>query len=124
MSEQTLFDRLGGKPAIEAAVDIFYNKIVADTDLFHIFKEVDMKRLRSHQKMFMAFAFGGVAAYTGRNLRETHKDVVEKHGLTDHHFDRISRHLTTTLNDLKVAPDLIEEVLQIVGTTRNDVLNR
>ncbi|MEP0923518.1 hypothetical protein NDA02_17190 [Leptolyngbya sp. ST-U4] len=47
-------------------------------------------------------------------------------GLTDSHFDAIAEDLVATLVEMEVPQALIEEVVQIVGSTasRNAVLNR
>lgn len=120
----SLFERLGGKDAVNAAVDIFYDKVLADTHINHFFENVDMTKQRSHQKAFLTYAFGGMENYTGRNMRDAHKDLVENHGLDDSHFDAVAGHLQATLNDLSVPDDLAAEVMAIAASTRDDVLNR
>jgi hemoglobin len=59
-------------------------------------------------------------------MRDAHKELVAEMGLTDHHFDAIAEDLVATLVELEVPQTLIDEVVQIVGSTvhRNDVLNR
>jgi hemoglobin len=47
-----------------------------------------------------------------------------KKGLSDAHFDAVAGHLVATLNDLGVAPELIQEAIGIVGSQRDAVLNR
>lgn len=42
----TLFDRLGGAPAIEATVDAFYGRVLADPLLSPMFAQVPMDRMR------------------------------------------------------------------------------
>jgi hemoglobin len=44
--------------------------------------------------------------------------------LNDTHFDAIADHLKATLTELKVPQELIDRTMAIVGSTRNDVLNR
>jgi Bacterial-like globin len=44
-----LIDRLGGRPAVEAAVDIFYQKVTTDDRIKHYFENTDMRKLRAHQ---------------------------------------------------------------------------
>jgi hemoglobin len=119
----TLFERLGGKPAVEAAVDIFYDKIMKDASISPFFSGVDMARQRGKQKIFMTMVFGGPVKYTGKDLRQAHAPLV-KGGLGDKHFEAVAGHLQATLKELGVAPDLVNEVMVLVGSTRNDVLNR
>ncbi|MBL6953811.1 MAG: group 1 truncated hemoglobin [Alphaproteobacteria bacterium] len=122
MSE-TLFERLGGAPAVDAAVDIFYRKVLTDPSISDYFDTTDMDAQRAKQKSFLTMAFGGPHDYTGSDMRTAHQDLV-KRGLDDSHFDAVAGHLQTTLQELGVAGDLIGEVMTIAGSTREDVLNR
>lgn len=119
----TLFEKLGGKDAVEGAVDIFYGKVLADDRIKHFFDGVDMDRQRIKQKAFLTFAFGGPNKYSGKNMRDGHAHLV-KRGLNDTHFDAVVENLATTLRELSVAEELIGEVAAIAETTRNDVLGR
>ncbi len=123
-SEQTLFEKLGGKDAVEAAVDNFYEKIMADERINFFFDGVDMKRQRAKQKAFMTYAFGGAPNYDGLSMRKSHAHLVEEKGLNDSHFDAVAENLQKTLEELGVAADLIGEVMAVVGSTRDDILNR
>ena len=51
-----------------------------------------------------------------------HESAVEQ-GLTDEHFDAVTMHLAETLKELGVEQALIDEVMQIAGSTRADVLS-
>lgn len=124
MSTQTLYERIGGKDAVNAAVDLFYEKVLADERINHLFKNTDMAKQATHQKRFLAYAFGGLPSYDGRNMREAHKRLVEEEGLNDSHFDAVAENLQTTLTEMGVDEGIIGEVMAIVGSTRDDVLNR
>lgn len=119
----SLFERLGGSAAVDAAVDLFYGKVLADPLLKPFFDNVDMKRQRAQQKAFLAFAFGGPANYSGKDLRAAHAPLVAR-GLGDAHFDAVAGHLQATLGELGVADATIAEVMAIAGSTRDDVLGR
>lgn len=40
----TLYERLGGATALDAAVDIFYRKVLSDDRINRFFENVDMDR--------------------------------------------------------------------------------
>ena len=122
MSE-SIYDRLGGEKAIGVAVDMFYEKVLADTRINHFFQHVDMKRQASMQKAFLTFAFGGPQKYTGGTLRNAHAKLLEK-GLNDGHFDAVMEHLGATLKELNVPDSLISEATTIAESVRSDVLCR
>ncbi|MDP6579499.1 MAG: group 1 truncated hemoglobin [Vicinamibacterales bacterium] len=119
-AQPSLYGRLGGKDAINAAVDIFYEKVLADERLRQFFDGVDMAEQRGKQKKFLAYAFGGPVNYTGKDMREAHKHL----NLRDEHFGAVAENLQATLVQLGVPEGEIGEVMAIAGSTREDVLNR
>lgn len=119
----SLFEQLGGAAAVEAAVDIFYRKVLADYRINRFFGNSDMEKQAAKQKAFLTMAFGGPNNYSGKDMRTAHEHLV-KMGLNDSHFDAVMEHLTATLVELGVAQDLIDQVAAIAETTRNDILGR
>lgn len=119
----SLFDRIGGEGAVDAAVDIFYRKVLADDRISGFFDDVDMDKQAAKQKAFLTMAFGGPNNYTGEDMRKGHAHLVER-GLNDSHFDAVVENLGGTLAELGVSDDLIGEVAAIAETTRNDVLGK
>ena len=120
---QSLFERIGGGPAVEAAVDLFYRKVLSDDAISHFFDSTDMDAQRAKQKSFLTMVFGGPNEYTGKDMRTAHASLVEN-GLDDSHFDAVAGHLQATLTELDVPGDLIEEVMTLAGGTPAEVLNR
>jgi hemoglobin len=122
-SEISLYDQLGGAAAVNAAVDIFYEKVINDKRINHFFENVDMARQAAKQKAFLTMAFGGPHNYTGLDMRKGHAHLVAK-GLNDSHVDAVIEDLGETLRELGVADELIAKVAAIAESTRNDVLGR
>lgn len=122
-SHNSLYQRLGGKEAISAVVDLFYKKVLGDSRVNHFFDDVSMDDQIKHQKLFMAYAFGGEPEYIGSSLRDAHKGLVEKHGLNEDHFDAVAENLEASMEELDVSKDLTKEVLLIVSKTKAEVLN-
>jgi hemoglobin len=120
----TLFERLGGEAAIMAAVNVFYERVLADPITAPFFQALDMNAQAKKQMAFMATAFGGPEEFKGRDLRTAHAKLVAERGLTDQHFDAIAGHLKATLEQLGVGEALVQEALAIVGGTRKEVLSR
>ena len=119
----TLFERIGGESAVDAAVDIFYRKVLSDDRVNGFFGDVDMDAQIAKQKGFLTMVFGGPNNYTGKDMREGHKHLVEN-GLNDTHVDVIIGLLGETLKELGVADADITEVAEIANSVRDDVLNR
>ncbi len=125
MSDQnnSLFERIGGEPAVDAAVDLFYRKVLQDKSIKKFFASADMDDQRAKQKAFLTMAFGGPNNYSGKDLTQAHAKLV-KDGLNDSHFDAVAGHLNATLQELGVAKDLIGEAMAIAAGTRDDVLGK
>lgn len=119
----TLYERIGGAPAVKAAVDIFYGKVLADDRIAHFFAGVDMAGQSAKQRAFLIMAFGGPNAYTGADMRRGHARLVER-GLNDSHFDAVVENLAATLTELGVPSGDIAEVAAIAESVRDDVLGR
>jgi hemoglobin len=119
----SLFERLGGEAAVDAAVDIFYRKVLTDDRVSEFFDDVDMEQQAAKQKGFLTMVFGGPNNYTGKDMRDGHKHLVER-GLNDTHVDVIIELLGATLQELGVGDEDIAEVAGIAESVRDDVLNR
>ena len=113
-----LFEKIGGMDAVNAAVDIFYTKVLADDSINGFFKNTDMATQAGKQKAFLAYAFGAPMAYTGKSMREAHTGM----NLTEDHFNAVAGHLVATLQELNVTQDLIDEVVSVCLTTKDDVI--
>lgn len=119
----TVYEQLGGEAAINAAVDIFYRKVLTDQYVSRFFEGVDMERQAAKQKGFLTMVTGGPNNYTGKDMREGHKHLV-KMGLNNTHFDHIICHLRSTLAGLGVAQGMIDTVIGVAESARDDVLDR
>ncbi len=123
-AEKSLYDQLGGEAAIDAAVDIFYRRVLSDAYVKVFFEGTDMVKQAAKQKAFLTMVFGGPNNYTGLDMREGHKHMVEKMGLNDSHFEHILAHLRSTLAELGVGEEKVAEIIAIADSVREDVLNR
>lgn len=122
-AQPTLYEQLGGQPAVEAAVDSFYRKVIKDDRIKQFFDGVDMDRQIAKQKAFLTMVFGGPAHYSGKDMRDGHAHLV-KRGLNDSHVDVVIELLGKTLTELGVAQPLIAQVAALANSVRNDVLSR
>lgn len=119
----SLYEKIGGDKAVEAAVDIFYSKVMNDKELSPFFDGMNMERQKKMQQAFLTVAFGGPNRYSGRGMRAAHARPVAI-GMNESHFNRVADHLQRTLLELSVPYELIQEVMTIAGSTKADVLNQ
>ena len=118
--EDSLYQKLGGKAAINAAVDAFYVKVLADDRVKHFFEDINMQKQHRKQKEFLSYALGGPLPWTGKDMRKAHDGMEIK----EEHFNAIAENLVATLKDLKIKPELIDQVIAVVATTNDDVLGK
>ncbi len=122
-NSQTLYEKLGGEAAVNAAVDIFYRKVLSDHRINRFFDNSDMEKQAAKQKAFLTMAFGGPNNYSGTDMRTAHAHLV-KMGLNSSHFDAVMEHLGATLIELNVPQELIAQAAAIAESTRNDILGK
>jgi len=120
----SIFEEIGGEAAIDKAVDLFYQKVLADGRIKHFFDGVDMKKQANMQRAFLTFAFGGPNNYEGRSLKAAHERLVKEMGLNDSHFDAVLENLGNTLKELDVPDNLIAKAAGVAESVRDDVLGR
>lgn len=119
---ESLYEKLGGSAAVDAAVDIFYRKVLSDDSINHFFDDTDMQAQHEKQKAFLTMAFGGPNEYTGSDMRKAHAPLVER-GLNESHFNAVAGNLKATLDELNVPAELADQVMTIAASTHDDVLN-
>jgi hemoglobin len=123
LQSPSLYEQLGGEAAVNAAVDVFYRKVLSDDRISHFFDGVDLDKQAAKQKSFLTFAFGGPNNYSGLDMRKAHARLVEQ-GLNASHFDAVMEDLGATLQELGVPGHLIAQAAAIAESTRDDVLGR
>lgn len=117
--EPTIYQAIGGEAAIAAAVEVFYQRVMADPALNGYFAHSDMEQLQRHQRAFFTMALRGPGAYAGRSMRAAHAG----RGITGADFDRVAAHLVGTLDSLAVPAELTERIVQQIAPLRGDVVS-
>ncbi|WP_411965483.1 group I truncated hemoglobin [Haloferax sp. YSMS24] len=115
---QSLYDRLGGREAIAAVVDEFYDRMLDDERVAHYFDDIDMAAQRAHQTRFISHVAGGPVEYTGADMREAHEHLE----LTTEDFEVTAEHLQGALEAFDVPEDDIEEVMSAVAGLRDEIV--
>jgi len=116
----SVYEAIGGTVAVDAAVDIFYRKVLADDRISEFFDTVDMEAQHKKQKAFLTMAFGGPNSYSGKDMREAHAGM----NLTEEHFGAVAEALIGTLQDLNVDQEHIDTIIGIAVSVKDDVLNK
>ncbi len=115
----SLYDRLGGEPAVAALLDGLYARALADSLLQPFLKNVDVARLQAHQYAFISQALGGPHQYSGPSLAAAHSQLQ----IANRHFDAFVEHLRGALSDLGAPNELTREILSRVTPLHPVVVN-
>ncbi|WP_418282924.1 group I truncated hemoglobin [Halorubrum sp. DTA98] len=118
MSDETLYDRLGGETAIGAVVEEFYDRVLADERVAHHFSETDMADQRAHQTAFLSAVTGGPMRYDGDEMGVAHEGM----GITATEFDAVATHLDDALAEFDVDDADREAVIAEVASYRNEIV--
>ena len=114
----SIYDSIGGGPAVRAVVDDFYARVLADRQLAPFFADVDLQRLKAHQRSFIAAAIGGSEIYEGRDVAAAHAGLA----ITDADFDAVVVHLVDTLTGLGVPGETIGQIGGALAPLRGDIV--
>jgi hemoglobin len=115
----SLYERLGGAPAIEAVVDELYRRILADPELAPFFARVNLRSQKSRMCTFVTMVTGGPAEYRGRDMASAHR----RHAVEDRHFDMVAGHLVDALDAVGADPAAANDLVTMVATLRGDIVN-
>ena len=117
---QTIYEQIGGRDAVEAVVDDFYDRVLSDDRLAGFFEGMDMQELRAHQVQFISSVAGGPVEYTGGDMREAHAHL----DIDDGDYDAVCDHLERALRENDVGDDNVEAILSEVEELRAPILGR
>ena len=115
---KSLYDRLGGKPAITAVVDQFVANVAADSRINGRFATADIPKLKGHLVDQVCMATGGPCTYKGRDMKTTHAGMK----ITNGDFGALVEDLVAALDKFKVPAQEKGELLGILGPMKKDIV--
>ncbi|MFF5225138.1 group 1 truncated hemoglobin [Dactylosporangium sp. NPDC000521] len=116
----SIYDTIGGAAAVQAAVEQFYTRVLTDPRLEGFFTDVDIQRLKTHQRAFITAALGGPQIFAGRDMAAAHAGL----DITDADFDAVVAHLAGTLTDLGVADDQVAQIGATLAPLRGQIVTK
>ena len=109
-----VYQAIGGRAALAAAVDGLYGRLLADPVLSRFFPHGVAAKHRAYVVTILGEALGGPERYRGPDLVKAHRNL----GISDADFDRTAGHLAATLDDLGVPGHLADHIVGIVAGLR------
>jgi hemoglobin len=122
-NDTTLYQRLGGKPAITAVVDEFVARVAADSRInaFFAATAADPQRLAAFKGKLVdqiCQASGGPCKYTGKDMKSAHAGM----GIREADFNALVEDLVGALDKLKVAAADKNTLLGVLGPMKGDIV--
>jgi hemoglobin len=114
----SIYEAIGGRAAVRAAVDGLYSRLLADPELSRFFPAGVGEVHRGFVITLVGQALGGPERYRGPDLAKAHGG----RGISDAHFDRTAAHLDATLDELGVPRHLTDQIIAIVASLRPAVV--
>ncbi|MDO8802640.1 group 1 truncated hemoglobin [Phenylobacterium sp.] len=109
-----------GRDGVARIVDDTLDRSVADPKLREIFHATDMERLRRTLKEQVVYLLGAPVAYTGRDMKTTHKDQ----GINTAEFNILVEHLQLAMDKEGVAYRYQNQLLAKLAPMKRDVVTR
>ncbi len=125
-AKKSLYERLGGEPAIKAVVNEFIDVLSRDAVLNanpkinEARKRVNPDELKAKVTAFMCQITGGPQEYTGRSMKESHAHL----NISGSEWNQMARDFVMVLDKFKVPKPEQEELLKVVGSNRGDIVLR
>jgi hemoglobin len=116
--ELSLYDRLGGKPAITAVVDQFVANVAADERINGFFANADIPGLKGKLVDQICQASGGPCTYSGLDMKTAHQGM----GVKDEHFNALVEDLVAALDKFNVPEKEKNELLGALGPMKGDIV--
>jgi len=114
----SIYEAIGGRAAVTAAVEGFFGRLLADPELSGFFPGGVGPRHRAYLVTVLGEALGGPERYRGPDLAKAHGGL----GITNADFDRTAGHLAATLDSLGVPGHLTDQIVGIVAGLRPAVV--
>lgn len=121
--EKSLYQRLGGYDAIAAVVDDFLERVYSDPQLERYFEGISEKssmRTRQLTVDMVCNATGGPCYYTGRDMKTVHVGM----GINESDWELAVNYLIATLGKFKVPAEEQKELAAIVGSLKEDIVEK
>ena len=117
-AQKSLYERLGGKDAINAVIDDFVARVAADSRINQKFARSDVERVKFHLKEQVCAVTGGPCKYTGNSMTKTHKNMK----VTEGEFNALVEDLVATLDKFNVPAKEKGEVLNALGGLKSQIV--
>lgn len=116
----SLYQRLGGKEALTAVVNELWVLVAADTRINARFAHTRPEAFGGQLVDFLCQASGGPCKYQGKDMKAAHTCMK----LNDAEFNALAEDTVKALDNFKVPSGEKNEVINLLGSLKDEVVNR
>jgi hemoglobin len=122
-AQKSLYERLGGQPAVQAVANGLVDRILKDDRVNHWFAHAaaspeNTVAYKAKLASFLCVGVGGPCKYTGLDMMAAHRG----RGVTNAAFGAVAEDLVAVLDQLKVPAKEKGEVMAIVGSLKPTIV--
>ena len=117
---KSLYERLGGAPALTAVVDDFVANVAADKLINHYFAKTDIPAFKKNLTDQLCAATGGGCTYTGKDMKTAHAGM----GINNADWDALVGDLGKSLNKFKVKKADQKALVALLAPSKKDIVEK
>lgn len=117
--QASLYQRLGGLPAIQAVINQFVSNVAADPRINHFFAHTNIPVFKQALVNQVCQVTGGPCVYTGPPMMVVHHGM----NITNADFDALVGDLVAAMNQLNVPQADQQQLLAILGPLRSQIVH-
>jgi hemoglobin len=119
-ADKTLYESMGGEPALRAALDHFADIVVADDRINFTFAEANMSKFKQLLFEQLCNLSGGPCKYTGRDMRTSHVKLK----INNAEFNALAEDLYISLGQAGVPYRLQNKLMALLAPMQHDIVNK
>jgi hemoglobin len=105
--------------ALTRAVSGFYDRMLADERVAHRFRNVNLPKLRAHQRSFLVAALGSPGTYNPLTLQHAHFAL----GISDAEFEIAVAHLRDSLLEVGIPSSASDAIVRRLDSLRPHIVS-
>jgi hemoglobin len=119
-ADKTLYESMGGEPALRSAVEHFADLVQTDDRINFTFAEADMSKFKKLIFEQLCNLSGGPCQYTGRDMRTSHAKL----NINNAEFNALAEDLYTALDRAGIPYRLQNKLMALLAPMQHDIVKR
>ena len=120
LADKTLYESMGGEPALRAAMDHFADMVVADDRINFTFAEANMAKFKQLLFEQLCNLSGGPCKYTGRDMRTSHVKLK----INNAEFNALAEDLYISLGQAGVPYRLQNKLMALLAPLQHQIVKK